>query len=179
MLIHCPHCELEAEIHASGPANLEVKNEAALYARCLHIMEISASGKTPPSELLDACPILSRAIQSALQRNLSPARRSRSPAKEIESLTVVLACKRGTGKFAEYPAVEVMERIHAVLMPLGAVVGVSNGGGTAAIRVTPDNADAVLAAVATVPGVLSAELVKAQAAVAGSQEGNRGWARGR
>jgi hypothetical protein len=79
------------------------------------------------------------------------------------SLCVVLACKRGTGKFAEYPAVEVIERIHEVLGPLGAVVGVPNGGGTATIRVTPDSADAVLAAVATVLGVLSAELVKPEA----------------
>jgi hypothetical protein len=74
MLIHCPHCELEAEVDVSDPANLEVMNEAALYARCLHIKEISASGKAPPPRLLAACPILSRAVQSALQRSLSPAR---------------------------------------------------------------------------------------------------------
>jgi hypothetical protein len=166
MLIHCPHCELEAKVDASDPANLQVNNEAALYARCLHIKEISASGKAPPSRLLAACPILSRAVQSASQRSLSPA-------KETESLFVVLACKRGTGKFAEYPAVDVMERIHAALDPLGAVVGVPNGGGTATIRVPPDSADEVLAAVATIPGVLSAELVKADATAAASRAGNR------
>ena len=94
--------------------------------------------------------------------------------KGTESLFVVLACKSGTGEFAEYPAIEVMERIHEVLCPLGVVVGVQNGGGTATIRVTPDSADAVLAAVAAVPGVLSAELVKAEAAAAASRVGNRG-----
>ena len=94
--------------------------------------------------------------------------------KGTESLFVVLVCKKGTGEFAEYPAVEVMERIHEVLCPLGAVVGVTNGGGIATIRVTPDSADAVLAAVVAVPGVLSADLVKAEAAAAASRVGNRG-----
>ena len=96
--------------------------------------------------------------------------------KGTESLFIVLVCKRGTGKFAEYPAIEVIERIHDVLCPLGAVVGVPNGGGTAIVRVPSDSADAVLAAVVTVPGVLSADLVKAEAAAAASRVGNRGGA---
>jgi len=93
--------------------------------------------------------------------------------KATESLFVVLACERGTGEFADYPAVDVMERINAVLSPLGAVVGVSNGRGIATIRVTPDNTEAVLAAVAALPGVLSAELVMGDAAAAESRAGNR------
>jgi hypothetical protein len=98
--------------------------------------------------------------------------------KGTQRLSVVLVCKRGTEKFAEYPAVEVIERIHKVVSPLGAVVGVSNGGGTAIVRVSCDSANAVLAAVATVPGVLSAELVMAEAAAGALSAGNRGRARG-
>ena len=78
MLIRCPHCELEAEVDVSDPANLEVENEAAVYARCPHIKEISASGKAPPPRLLAACPILSRKVQSASPRNLSPVRQRSS-----------------------------------------------------------------------------------------------------
>ena len=70
--------------------------------------------------------------------------------KGTESLFIVLVCKEGHGKFAEYPAIEVLERIHEVLSPLGAVVGVPNGGGTAIVRVPSDSANAVLAAVANV-----------------------------
>ena len=56
MLIHCPHCELEAEVDVSDPANFEVKNEAALYARCPHIKEISASGKAAASRAAGGVP---------------------------------------------------------------------------------------------------------------------------
>lgn len=94
--------------------------------------------------------------------------------KGTESLFVALVCKRGAGKFAQYPAGEVIERIHEVLSPLGAVVGVANSGGAAIVRVSPDNANAVLAAVATVPGVLSAELVTAGSAADASWPGSRG-----
>jgi hypothetical protein len=73
VLILCPHCELGADVDVGDPANFVVKNEAALYARCLHVKEIFASGKAPPTGLLVACPILGRAVETASQRRLSPA----------------------------------------------------------------------------------------------------------
>jgi hypothetical protein len=78
MLIPCPHCELGAEVDVGDPANLEVKNAAVLYVHCLHIKETIASGNAPPPGLLAACPILSRAVQSASRRNLSPAKQRSS-----------------------------------------------------------------------------------------------------
>jgi len=77
---------------------------------------------------------------------------------EIRGALIVLTCKKGAGKFADYPDIEVLERVQAVLGPLNAVVGVATGGDVATIRVASDNADDVLAAVAPIPGVLSAEL---------------------
>ena len=79
--------------------------------------------------------------------------------RATESAFVALTCATGAGRFAGYPDVEVMQRIDAVISRWGAVVGVADRGGLATIRVTADKADALLAAVAALPGVLCAKLI--------------------
>jgi len=72
--------------------------------------------------------------------------------------TIVLLCKKGAGEFADYPDIEVMQRINAALVPFDAVVGVTARGGMATIRADRTRADAVLASIVGLPGVLFADL---------------------